>query len=195
MAYITESQVRNFANATAGVRFLRKAYSRVLKEEASAEASRSSFDIFLSHSLSDSEIVLGTKTILESTGKSVYVDWIVDLDLDRTKVTGATAEKLRARMKQCKAPFFLYSKSSQTSRWMPWELGFFDGHNGNVAVLPIVPDGGSLDFSKEEYLQLYAKVDFTSLQGKNHAWVNKSASVKNSVNEWMTSADKLRPSA
>lgn len=46
------------------------------------------FDIFLSHSIRDSELVLGVKVVLEDAGKSVYIDWIEDPALDRAQVSG-----------------------------------------------------------------------------------------------------------
>ena len=163
MAYLTEAQVRAAADEVMGTTVLRKSATRVIEEARVVDEKRTSFDVFLSHSLSDKEIVIGTRRILERSGRSVYVDWIVDPHLDRAKVTGATAEKLRSRMRQCTSLLYLYSRHSQSSRWMPWELGYFDGRNGNVAVLPVVPDQGTLDFAKEEYLQIYPKVDFIGI--------------------------------
>lgn len=75
---------------------------------------------------------------------------------------------------------------------MPWELGYFDGTNGNVAILPIIPDQGKLDFEKEEYLQLYPKIDLvgTSL------FVNQSKETETtafkSFDDWRNGTDKLR---
>ena len=181
-----------------GTSVLRKSADRVIEEARVATANRTSFDIFLSHSIQDKELVIGAQRVLERGGRSVYVDWMVDPKLDRTKVTGATAEKLRARMRQCKSMMYLYTKNSQISRWMPWELGYFDGFNGNVSVLPIIPDSGTLDFAKEEYLQLYPKVDFSNpIAARPGIYVNKVRGLETgtykSLNEWADGTDKLRP--
>ncbi len=48
--------------------------------------------LFLSHSTSDAEIILGVKGVLEDYGKTVYVDWLEDPQLDRRNVTAASAE-------------------------------------------------------------------------------------------------------
>ena len=75
---------------------------------------------FLSHSIRDAEPILGLKAFLEAAGRSVYVDWITDPQLDRKAVSGATAEALRSRMRQCDSLFYVYLRNSQCSRWMPW---------------------------------------------------------------------------
>lgn len=198
MSYLTESQVRAAAEEAMGTTVLRKSATRVLEEARVADEKRTSFDVFLSHSLRDKELVIGTKRILERTNRTVYVDWVVDPNLDRSKVTGATAEKLRVRMQQCASLLYLYSRHSQSSRWMPWELGYFDGRNGNVAVLPIVPDQGALDFAREEYLQIYPKVDFIGIGTTSpSAFVNKSRALEGGkwlqLNEWARGSEKLRP--
>ncbi|MGN7805775.1 toll/interleukin-1 receptor domain-containing protein [Ensifer sp. 22521] len=190
--FITEGQVRakipGIDTRSAGV---------FLAVHAAISALRDSFDIFLSHSIDDAGIILGLKRILEEAGKSVYIDWVDDSDLDRERVSGKTAEKLRTRMNQCSTLIYAYSQSSQQSRWMPWELGYFDGLKGNVAILPIIPDQGSLDFDKEEYLHLYPKVDIIGVASRPSLFVNQSrkSEIANykSFDEWRAGPDKLRP--
>jgi hypothetical protein len=99
---LTETEVRNVARTT--VASVHKSATSILAEDS--RTLRTHFDIFLSHSISDSEFVLGVVTILESTNKTVYVDWIVDPQLDRTKVTPKTARRLRERMDQSDALFY-----------------------------------------------------------------------------------------
>src|SRR4051812_19630224 len=91
------------------------------------------FDIFLSHSYEDKKFVDKIDQVFNSAGHSVYVDWKIDHELDRSKVTVQTADLLRKRMLQSKCLFFLTSSNSPTSRWMPWELGYFDGLKHKVA--------------------------------------------------------------
>lgn len=155
-------------------------------------------DVFLSHSLRDAELVLGVKRILEKAGKSVYVDWIEDPALDRSSVSAATAQTLRERMRKSDTCLYLHSRHSGSSRWMPWELGYFDGMNGNVAVLPLIPPTGDLDFSGQEYLELYPKIDFTDLETRPNIYVNRSLRTEAPTSfrrfeDWRTNADKLRP--
>jgi hypothetical protein len=123
--------------------------------KSAGRALRTKFDVFLSHSMDDAQYVLGLKTMLEREGLSVYVDWIDDADLDRNKVTRATASRLRERMGRSNDLFYAWSPTSRESRWMPWELGWFDGHNpGHVYILPLVQSSDD-EFKGQEYLGLY----------------------------------------
>ena len=117
------------------------------------------FDIFLSHSFHDAELILGVRAILQRAGKRVYVDWIDDPELDRTKVSRATASRLRERMNQCSSLIYAATKASSSSKWMPWDLGYFDGRKSaeSVAIMPLVSyPGESLG---QEYLDLYPTLE------------------------------------
>ena len=78
---------------------------------------------------------------------------------------------------------------------MPWELGYFDGHNGNVAILPVVTEPRKAGFRGEEYLGLYPFVDFANVEGTTtyDAWINRSNEQFLRFGEWKTASDKLRP--
>ncbi|PWE14918.1 toll/interleukin-1 receptor domain-containing protein [Alcaligenes faecalis] len=116
------------------------------------------FDIFLSHSIADAELVLGVKQLLEQQGATVYVDWSHDRQLDRSKVNADTAALLRQRMRQSKSLIYLVTDAATTSKWMPWELGFFDGYrSGCVAIMPLL-DRETDSFAGQEYLGLYPRV-------------------------------------
>ena len=100
---------------------------------------------------------------------TVYVDWIVDPLLDLTKVSAATAATLRRRMMQSDCLFYVTSQHYQSSVWMPWELGFKDGHLnrhkqiGRCAVLPVVEESSKRTAYKgTEYLELYPYVEVSA---------------------------------
>ena len=113
--------------------------------------------MFLSHSYDDAEVILGVKKIIEALGLSVYVDWIDDAKLDRSKVTKETAGVLRLRMRACSSLVYAHSPNTADSKWMPWELGYFDGFKEtSVWILPLVKD---YDAEFQEYLGLYPTVD------------------------------------
>ncbi|MDF3983071.1 toll/interleukin-1 receptor domain-containing protein [Luteibacter sp. PPL201] len=154
--YFTLREAREAAQRAkaAGVR----SSAELLNEGVSA-ATHHQFDVFLSHSMKDADIVLGIKLLLEAQGLKVYVDWIVDKQLDRSKVSATTAETLRKRMGQCKSLIYIASANAPQSKWMPWELGYFDGKKGDeqVAILPLVNYQGE-QFPGQEYLGLYAVV-------------------------------------
>lgn len=66
MSYLTLDEARRaFRNAQAK-NALRKIVTESLKEETAAVRDTDNFDIFLSHSLMDADVVAGVKSILES---------------------------------------------------------------------------------------------------------------------------------
>jgi hypothetical protein len=59
-------------------------------------------------------------------------------------------------MKNCDSLFYAFSQNSTNSKWMPWELGFFDGYKGNVVVIPINKNPQSSVYYKGvEFVSLY----------------------------------------
>lgn len=116
----------------------------------------STFDIFLSHSFLDKDIVGGLYTELTKKGYKVYVDWIVDPQLSRGNVTKETAELIRSRLKNSKSLLLAVSSNANLSKWIPWELGYVDGNTGNCALVPIELNNKSIStFERSEYLLLY----------------------------------------
>jgi hypothetical protein len=164
VAYLRISEARAAGRAAAP---LQKSAGRILAEQARAFDAAAHYDIFLSHSFKDAEIILGVKKVIEDLGLTVYVDWIEDADLDRSKVTVKTAAILRERMKSCSSLVYAHSANSGTSLWMPWELGYFDGlREHQVWILPLVSESDD-EFKKQEYLRLYPSVEkLGSLAGR-----------------------------
>lgn len=125
------------------------------------------YDIFLSHSYLDKEIVYGLFLELTQKGFTVYVDWIVDPSLDRQNVTKESAELIRKRMKSSKSLLLAISSNIALSKWVPWELGFVDGKTNKCAIIPISNEKLSeKTFKRFEYLLLYPYVklaDFGNL--------------------------------
>lgn len=114
------------------------------------------FDIFLSHSFLDKEDVEGLYIELTNFGYSVYVDWIIDPELDRKNVTKATATLIRNRMKSSKSLLLAVSENAQMSKWMPWELGYVDANTNRCAVIPVSQNiNAPSSFKGVEYLLLY----------------------------------------
>lgn len=149
MRYFT---VRDARNATASeIRTAKTILSEGMREYRASK----SYDIFLSHSFSDADLILGVKKLLEREGFSVYVDWIEDPQLDRNNVTKETAQHIKDRMNTCKQLVYATSENAKHSKWMPWELGYFDGRkSGQVSILPLL-ESEYADFKGQEYLSLY----------------------------------------
>ncbi|QUP55481.1 hypothetical protein GO998_12570 [Ralstonia syzygii] len=119
-------------------------------------------------------------------GYKVYVDWIHDRHLSRDSVTKETAHVLRLRMQSSKSLFFATTASSSASRWMPWELGFKDGHNRKAAILP-VSQTDSNSFAGQEYLGIYPYVSRDRARGSTEEklWINASSTCYVPFEKWL----------
>lgn len=190
MAYLTESEV--IARAA-------KVPRQIYKSEASISTEASSladefFDVFLSHSSAEPEVILrGVKAMLEDYGLSVYVDKYNDPQLSPGHVTPETAEILRNRMRHSNSLLYVYSKHSQRSRWMPWELGFFDGLKGSIGIIPITQNQEEF-YRGEEYLNLYPYVDIARIHGSTtqKLWINKSSKEYAELSKWANGSETIR---
>jgi len=76
-------------------------------------------------------------------------------------VSGETAKKLKERIQQQKKFLVLVTENSKDSRWVPWELGYADPTKGmdHIASFPVTESG---DFTHNEYLRIYPKIQFVS---------------------------------
>lgn len=161
MAYFTKKEAYDSARK---VKLSTESYSGKLESIVESQKYEYRFDVFLSHSVKDAELVLGVVGILKDMGKKVYVDWVVDKQLSRDSVTKETAETLRNRMKQSSKLLYLATDNASSSKWMPWELGYFDGlKSGKVSILPLV-DSVDSSFQGQEYLGLYPALDKDGLE-------------------------------
>ncbi len=162
--------------------------SRKLIEQAQGWSSTHSYDIFLSHSIKDAPAILMLSLLLQDQGLTVYVDWVDDPLLDRTKVTTATAKILRDRLRSSKSLLLALTSNSARSSWVQWELGLGDGQkNGRVAILPLETENDSMtNFYRQEYLGLYPFVDEVS----GIAFVNGLKSIR--LTEWISKTNPLQ---
>src|SRR5690348_4328526 len=87
--------------ARSSVRGTGRTASAVLKKSAEETPASARFDIFLCHSFRDAELAWGAAQLLQQTGLTIYVDWMIDAQIDRTRVTPQTADILRSRMRRC----------------------------------------------------------------------------------------------
>jgi hypothetical protein len=167
---------------------LRDSGQELLKESRTFSADKT-FDVFLSHSYADVTVssadLLGLKFFMEDLGVSVYVDWIEDTALDRSQVSPATAATLKTRMRSCKSLLFAVSARTADSKWMPWELGFFDGSQKPVAIAPLV-EGVERVFQGQEYLGLYPYVSVEKTDfGASMLWVETAPKDYVPLRDWI----------
>ena len=110
--------------------------------------------------------------------------------LSRDNVSKDTAKVLQKRMKQSKCLIYATSENSSSSRWMPWELGYFDGIKDKmVGILPIKKYENNFrdDFKGEEYLGLYYYIDKSILKNQNKTllFVNESSNKYTTFEKWI----------
>jgi len=193
MAFFTEAQLRALAQTD-----VRKSQgyttASVLLEKMDAAAGKTGFDIFLSHSIKDADIVLGMVRYLEKHKYTVYVDWLVDTQLDRSKVNTGTAQQLRDRMIACKSLFFLTSPNAMSSLWMPWECGYFDGLKHKVAIVPVFKEAVAGDSYKgQEYLGLYPYTVFgNDTSQRERIWVRPDGSHYLVYEAWVSQPEPVQ---
>lgn len=183
MALFVESEIRNRAQ----IELRKPAYSAKSADRVLLEVSRSypplgrPYDIFLSHSYKDAQLIVGMKATLEDLFFTVYVDWIDDPQLDRSQVTVATADKIRERLLASNTLLYVTSQNAEASKWMPWECGYFDGKREKVAILPIMPTPTGNTWSGREYLGLYPYV-----VNERGLQIRKNAYTYIDFREWMS---------
>lgn len=146
MALYTKSQLREIENSVTLTES--RNFSDLPKTKPN------SFDIFLCHSYLDGKEVKGLYLDLTRKGYSVYVDWIIDPELDRNNVTKETAELIRKRLRSSKTLLLAFSTNATLSKWVPWELGYVDGRTQNCALVPVA-DTETESYRRVEYLRLY----------------------------------------
>jgi len=114
------------------------------------------YDLFLSHSSTNKELLLIIKSILNSLNFNVYIDWINDKEsLKRTLTNADTAHVIIERLKSCNSLMFVYTQDSLKSLWTPWEIGYFHSLKGKICVY--YPD--DIDESMiPAYINIYPKV-------------------------------------
>ena len=108
------------------------------------------YDLFLSHSSFDSELLLSLKSVLNHSNVNVYVDWVSDRNALKRELTNInTANTIIERLKSSKALLYIHTQASQNSKWTPWELGFFHALKGKICIYN--PD----NIEKAPYLDIY----------------------------------------
>jgi hypothetical protein len=153
VAFVTLGEAR----AAASSRGITASAATAELRKAAAAPLTTQYDFFLSHTREDAAVIAGVKTLLEAEGWKVYVYW-AEGDAT-TRVNATTAADLRKRMNNCQALIYASSDASPNSKWMPWELGYFDGRKpGRVAIMPL-PSSASTGFKGQEYLELYPNLE------------------------------------
>lgn len=122
--------------------------------------------VFLCHSHHDEVLVKGLIALFEESGWRVYVDWT---DSSMPEVPNReTAVRIKRKIVDFAYFLFLATNNSVSSRWCPWEIGYADGTKPIERIL-VLPTTDGLKTYGNEYLQLYRRIDLSSL-GELAVW-------------------------
>ena len=144
-------------------------------------------NLFLSHSLSDLRPAKSAVNLLERHGASVYLD-VEDPGLQSTSPK-ETAQRLRSAIRTCRRLVVVITENTQTSRWIPWEMGIADQELGEsrVALLPAKAQSYSAeDWSEQSYFNLYARIEPHSVNASPTWLVRTSAGAWISLSDWVS---------
>ena len=115
--------------------------------------SQKRYDVFLSHSSLNNDLVLQLMAILNSKGLTVYIDWVEDQSaLKRELASADTAKVLIERIKSSRAIVYVKTIQSALSLWTPWELGYAQAIGKKITVLEI-----EYKYGTSQYLDIYDK--------------------------------------
>lgn len=136
------------------------------------------YDLFLSHSSLDKDLILKLKTTLNALNLNIYVDWMNDQESLKRELTNVdTAEVIIERLKSCKALIFIYTEDSLKSLWTPWEIGYFHALNRKICVF--YSDAVD-DIKIPAFIKIYPKVNF---ENENLMIINENK--KQNLNDWL----------
>ena len=110
-----------------------------------------SFDVFVSHSSQNKELIHDIMKLINAQGLVCYIDWVEDREQLRRELSSKdTAEVIINRIKQSKVFVYVLTKECVASKWSPWELGYAHAIGKPIFVIQI----DEID-DKPEYLDLY----------------------------------------
>ena len=88
-------------------------------------------------------------------------------------------------MKASRCLFYSTTERATESKWMPWELGYMDGHCTRAAILPIVAYSTD-SYPGQEYLGVYPYVSHGSdTTGKHRLWIRRSLTCYMNFDSWL----------
>jgi len=112
------------------------------------------FDVFISHSLINKDIVNKVIKSLNNQNLNAYCDWLSDNDfLKRKLVSDYTKMVLKKRLEQSKSLLLLKSNESLNSEWVSFELDYFKSLEKPIYYI-------GLDDCKNNRLNSYEKLDY-----------------------------------
>lgn len=130
-------------------------YNALIKENSVQKLK--TYDLFISHSCLDKDIVRSVVKAANNVGMNCYVDWISDNDfLKRSLVSNYTKEVLKARMECASKLLFLSTDNSRKSSWVSFELDYFQNEVKREIVMIIADGTDAHEFRRIEINDLAA---------------------------------------
>jgi hypothetical protein len=118
---------------------------------------------FISYSTHDIALATQTKTLLEQTGSSVFL-------AESSLAPGASLSvDITKAIKACDLFILLWSRNSQTSEWVPQEIGIARG--ADKPILPVVLDRG---MSLQGFIKDLKYLPFYESPGSALAWLRQN---------------------
>ena len=94
-------------------------------------------------------------------------------------------------MKSSASLMYIATENSSNSKWMPWELGYFDGlKSDKVAILPL-QDSENQRFEGQEYLGLYPLVTKYLQNGRVNHYVEEHGSRWSSLGNFTRASSNI----
>jgi hypothetical protein len=189
MMLITETEIRTYARHVVEYdkkqknAFNARSPRAILHEYVTTCSDTKSYDVFLTHSIRDAELVLGVKVLLNRYKYTVYVDWSEDPDVDKSKIAKDIADKLRKRMQCAKSLIYITTENVENFKWMPWQLGYFDGLREKVAIMPI-KDAILASYHSKEFLSVYPYITRDNALQEDRLLINKDSKNHTSIENW-----------
>lgn len=151
-------------------------------------AASQSFDVFLSHSSKDKDVLPSAINFFSQYRVNVYIDK-ADKELP-CNTSPETGDMLKKRIQECKKFIVLVSPNSKDSKWIPWELGIADEKKKirNVALFPNVLNYLKPSWPEQEYLGLYPRIVLENFKGQSTpVWMvlEHHANTGTELGEWL----------
>ncbi len=166
----TYFNVKDFADIQLSKNFAEDRNCQVYN--ASAHGKQENYDVFISHSSKDKDLIKKLRSYLEDYfGLSAYIDWDEDCGMSREEV----ADRVKEAMSRSKTFLIVKTDNSDKSSWVSWETGCFEimcssPKNDNfdkIGVLLIENDSKKFTketFEHQEYLKRYEIIGKDELQ-------------------------------
>ena len=135
------------------------------------------YDIFLSHSSKDRELIVSLTHELNHLGFTVYVDWISDReDMARVKANADMPRVLMARMKASRAFVLVLTDNAALSGWVTWEIGYYMSTDKKLCVLDLAGPATK----RPEFIQMHP-----SVSRKNEFLIVSENEKETELQEWL----------